>query len=81
MLSNGFRSFIAKKLESIGQRAAKLLAIKLWKWFHLGQSWTWDNWFEWGRGQLADFLLRPPTLTAGNFEAFQPTVETQIRDR
>ena len=29
----------------------------------------WADWFEWGRGQAADFFLRPPTLKAGNFEA------------
>ena len=28
-----FRSFVAENLESVGQRAAKLPAIKLWEWF------------------------------------------------
>ena len=28
---------------------------------------------EWGRGRLADFFLRPPTLTASNFAALWPT--------
>ena len=38
--------------------------------------WAFSNladWFEWGRGRLADFFLRPPTLTASNFEALWPT--------
>ena len=34
----GFRSINAENLGSIGQRAAKLLAIKLWEWFDLGQT-------------------------------------------
>ena len=29
--------------------------------------------FEWGRGWVADFFFKPPTLTASNFEALQPT--------
>ena len=28
---------------------------------------------DWGRGRLADFFLRPPTLTASNFAALWPT--------
>ena len=31
------------------------------------------EWFKWGQGQVADFFLRPPTLTASNFEALKPT--------
>ena len=27
--------------------------------------------FEWGQGWAADFFLRPPNLTASNFEALQ----------
>ena len=27
------------------------------------------EWFDKGRGRAADFFARPPTLTAGNFEA------------
>ena len=27
------------------------------------------EWFPWGRGRLADFFLRSPTLKAGSFEA------------
>ena len=30
------------------------------------------EWFEWGRGWTADFFLRPPTLTADDFEALWP---------
>ena len=29
--------------------------------------------FEWGRGRMADFFLRPPTLTDSNFAALSPT--------
>ena len=35
-VENRFRSFTAKNLGSVGQRAAKLLAIKLWEWFNPG---------------------------------------------
>ena len=28
---------------------------------------------NWGRGRMADFYLRPPTLTASNFAALWPT--------
>ena len=31
------------------------------------------EWFECGRGWMADFFLRPPILTASNFEALSPT--------
>ena len=68
-----FRSFIAENLESVGQRAAKLPAIKLWEWFEGAGYRTEADWFGWGRGRLADFFLRPPTLTACNFAALQPT--------
>ena len=68
----GFRSFIAENLESVGQRAAKLLTIKLWEWFDPGTTRTWADWFECGRGQMADFFVRPPTLTTGNFGAIWP---------
>ena len=64
-----FRSFNIENLGFVGQRAAKLPAIKLWKWFNPAQSWIRADWFEWGRGWAADFFLRPPTLTASNFEA------------
>ena len=65
----GFRSFNAENLGSVGQRAAKLPAIKLWEWFDFARVRTRANWFEWGRGRPADFFLRPPTLTASNFDA------------
>ena len=61
------RSYDAENLDSVAQKAAKLPAIKLWEWFDPGDC------FEWGWGQAADFFLRPPTLTAGNFEALWPT--------
>ena len=65
----GFRSFNAENLGSVGQRAAKWLAIKLWEWFDPGTTRIWADWFKSGRGQMADFFLRPPNLTASNFEA------------
>ena len=68
-----FRSFNAKNLGSVGQRDAKLLAIKLWEWLDPGWSWIQADWFEWGWGRAADFFFRPPTLTAGNFEALWST--------
>ena len=68
-----FRSFNAKNLGSLGQRAAKWLAIKLWEWFDPGTTRIRADWFERGRGQSADIFLWPPTLTAGNFEALWPT--------
>ena len=49
---------------SVGQRAAKLLSVKLWERFGQGRSRTRADWFESGRGQMADFFLGPPTLTA-----------------
>ena len=67
-----FRSFNAENLKYVDQRAAKLLVIKLWEWFDCGQSRIRANWFERGWGRMADFFLRPPTLTAGNFEATWP---------
>ena len=68
-----FRSFVAENLESVGQRAAKLPAIKLWEWFDPGWSWTRADRFECGRGWKADFFFRPPTLIVSNFEALQST--------
>ena len=61
--------FIAKNWWSVGQRAAKLLAIKLWEWFELARDRIQANWFEWGQGSAADFFLRPPTSTTYSFEA------------
>ena len=68
-----FRSFNAEKLESEGQRALKLSAIKLWEWFDPGRTRFRAQWFKWGRGRPADFFLRPPTLTASNVAALWPT--------
>ena len=65
----GFRCFNNENLRSVGQRAAKLPAIKVWELFDPGRSQTRAEWFEWGRGLPADFFLRPSTLKAGNFEA------------
>ena len=39
-IEKGFRSFFAENLRSVGQRTAKLLAIKLYKWFDPGPSRT-----------------------------------------
>ena len=68
-----FRCFIAENLKSVSQWAAKLLAIKLWEWLDRDQNRTRADWFEWGRGRLADFFLRPQILTATNFAALWPT--------
>ena len=63
------RSFNAKNLGSVGQRAANLPAIKLWEWFDPVWSRTRADRFECGRGWKADFFFRPPTLIVSNFEA------------
>ena len=42
-LKKGFRSFDSENLGSVGQRAAKLLAIRLWEWFDPGRSRIWDE--------------------------------------
>ena len=68
-----FRSFIAINIKSVGQRALKLLAVKVWKWFDPRRSWIWAELFKWGLGVLADFFLSPPAFTASNFEALWPT--------
>ena len=68
-----FRSFIAENLKSVGQRAAKLPAIKLWEWLNRDRGSNPSRLADWGRGRLADFFLRPPTLTASNFAALWPT--------
>ena len=67
-----FRSLNTKNLGSVGQRAANLPAIKVWEWFDPGPPRTRADWFECGRGRMADFFVRPPTLTTGNFEAIWP---------
>jgi len=40
------------------------------------------DWFEWGQGWVADFVLRPPTLTASNFYALKSTdfIFTVLKD-
>ena len=78
----GFRSFNAKNLGSVGQRAAKWPTIKLWEWFDPGTTRIRADWFESGRGQMADFFLRPPYLTASNFDALWPTdpIFTLLKD-
>ena len=40
-VEKGFRSFNSENLESVDQRPAKLLAIKLWEWFDPGCSRIW----------------------------------------
>ena len=67
-----FRSLNAENLGSVGQRAAKLLAIKLWEWLDRDRESNPGRLADWGRGRLADFFLRPPTLTASNFAALWP---------
>ena len=56
-------------MRSVDQRASKLLAVKVGERFDPGRSRTRADWFESGRGQMADFFLIPPTLTASNFDA------------
>ena len=68
----GFRSFNAENVGSVGQRTANLPAIKVWEWFDPGPPRTRANWFECGRGRMADFFMKPPTLPTGNFEAIWP---------
>ena len=69
IILKGFRSFNAENVGSVGQRAANLPAIKVWEWFDPGPPRTRADWFECGRGRMADFFVRPPTLTTSNFEA------------
>ena len=63
----GFRSCNAENLGSVGQRTAKLPAIQLWEWFDTGPTGTQAGWFKLGQGRPANFFLRPPALTVGNF--------------
>ena len=72
-IRKGLRSFHTDNLGSVGQRAVKWPAIKLWEWFDSGTTRVRADWFESGQGQMADFFLRPPTLTASNFAALWPT--------
>ena len=43
-----FRSLNNENLGSVGQRAERLPAIKLWEWFDRGQTQIRADWFEWG---------------------------------
>ena len=72
-LYNGFRSFNDRNMGSVDQRAAKLLAIKLWEWFNPGTTRIRADRFDQGQGHVADFFMRPPTLKASNFAALWPT--------
>ena len=72
-LYNRLRSFNARNLQSVGQRASKLPALKLLEWFNPGRSQIQANWFKWGLGQVADFFLRSPALTSSNFKALWST--------
>ena len=49
------RSFNDKNLGSVGQRAAKLPAIKLWEWLGRDRESNPGRLADWGRGRLADF--------------------------
>ena len=64
-----FRSFIAENLESVGQRAAKLPAIKLENDLTPGDLESRPIGSSGAGTGLAVFFLRPPTLTASNFAA------------
>ena len=72
-IGKGVRSFYARNMGSVGQRAAKLQAIKLWEWFDPWQTLIQADWLEWDLGLVTDFFLRLPTLTANNFEALHPS--------
>ena len=65
------RSFNAENLKSVGKRAAKLLAIKLWEWFELGPFGHAHS--SAVKAEVADFFSRLPTLTASNFAALRLT--------
>ena len=58
---------------SVGQWAAKLPAIKVSEWLDHDRESNPSRLADWGRGRLAGFFLRPPTLTASNFAALWPT--------
>ena len=79
---NGFRSFNAENLGSVGKRVAKWSVIKLWEWFEPVEPQIQANWFKWGQGCAPDFFLRPPTLTSSNFKVLWPTdlIFTALKD-
>ena len=72
-----FRSFVAKNLEPVGQRATKLSAIKLWGWLDRDRVSNPGRLADWGRGRLADLswdlqlwqlvILQPFDLQTPNF--------------
>ena len=53
----GFKN--AENLRSVGQKATKVQAIKLWEWFDPGRSRMRADRFKRGLGWAADFFLRP----------------------
>ena len=56
-----FRSFVAENLKSVGQRAAKLPAIKLWEWFELA-----FHFFSLYRTHLRHFQQTPSWIFWGS---------------
>ena len=52
------KSFNNKNLGSVGQRAAKLPAIKLWEWFDRQCSRMRADWFEWQLVTLKPFNIQ-----------------------
>ena len=62
-----FRSFNTANIESVSQKAAKLLSIKIWKWFDPGPAHTFAL-----KAEAEDFSLRPPIFTASNFKSLWP---------
>ena len=52
---------------SVGQRAAKLLSVKVREWFDPGPKVLAHTSVV--KAKVSDFFLRPPTLTASNFGA------------
>ena len=71
-IGKGFLSFHTVNTGSVVQRAAKLPSVKLWEWIGPGPTRTWADTLAHTlavMAKVADILLRPPTLTASNFEA------------
>ena len=62
-------SFNPVNMGSVDQRAAKVLAIKLWEWFDSAQTLM----VRVGPGSGGRLFMRSPTLTASNFAALWPT--------